>query len=142
MTRMARMSRAVTGLGLLLAGLALAQIPTDEYPVDYRVKTPQFALATKQGSSPAFTFLTTVGTTTWTGNGWTLVLHWSQSWDSEAMGCLTGTVASGSVTFQATTNTFTNLLMGGYCALTASSNTVAVTFAEGSLTVLKAPEIR
>ena len=126
----------------MAAGWAVAQIPTDELPVDYRVKTPQFALTTKKGSTPAFVFKTYVGTgSAWTGTGWTMTLKWSRSWDSEAMGSVTGTVATGQVTFQCATNSFTNVLAGAYCAVLASSNTIAVTFAEGSLDVLKAPEI-
>lgn len=127
--------------GAALAGGLLAQIPTDAYTVDYRVKTPQFALDTKKGSTPAFVFNLKVGSSSWTTTGWTVLLKWGPSWDSEALGCLTGTVSGSAVTFQAASTTFTNLLTEGYCALTASSNTVAVTFAEGTMTVRKAPEI-
>lgn len=125
----------------LTARRAEGQIPTDEYTVDYRIKSSQYHLTAPKGSTPAFVFKTYVGSTAWTGTGWTLVLKWSRSWDSEAMGCITGTVATGQVTFQASATSFTNVLTGGYSAILASTGTVNVTFGEGTFDVVKAPEI-
>ena len=123
----------------------MAQGAPPYLPVDCnferKANETQFDIVSSALSTPIIRAYLWQGTNAWYAQGHSAYLKFGKTDSDLAMITVTGTVVGAHVDFPIATNDFNYPLKNWYCAVLVTSNSQSYSFARGSITLLRSPEI-